>query len=187
MEPLVDVERVRARVDDPDVVVVDCRWKLGDPGAGERLYREGHVPGAAFLAVERDLSADPGDGARHGRHPLPAVRDFEHAARRAGIGGGTTVVAYDEAGEGGAARLWWLLRHFGHDPAAILDGGLRAWRASGGPLEAGQAGTSPGDFRARPREDDVAPLAEVRERALAGDPSLVLVDARAPERYRGDT
>jgi thiosulfate/3-mercaptopyruvate sulfurtransferase len=186
MEPLVDVAWLRTRVDDPDLVVVDCRWKLGEAGAGERLYRDGHVPGAAFLDVERDLSADPGDDALHGRHPLPAARDFEHAARRAGIAGGTTVVAYDEAGEGGAARLWWLLRHFGHDRAAILDGGLHAWRAAGGPLETGQAAPSPGDFRARPREDDVAPLGEVRERALAGDAALVLVDARAPERYRGE-
>jgi thiosulfate/3-mercaptopyruvate sulfurtransferase len=182
--PLVDVAWLRSRLETPDVVVVDCRWKLGDPGAGERLYREGHIAGASFLAVERDLSGDAGD-ASHGRHPLPAARDFERAARRAGISGDTAVVAYDEAGEGGAARLWWLLRHFGHQRTAILDGGLSAWRAEGGPLDTGTPAPLSGDFRARPREDDVAPLAEVRERVLAGDPSLVLVDARAPERYRG--
>jgi thiosulfate/3-mercaptopyruvate sulfurtransferase len=188
MEPLVDVAWLSVRLGDPDLVVVDCRWRLGEPGAGERLYRDGHVPGAAFLDVDLDLSGDPGDDALYGRHPLPTARDFERAARRAGIATGTTVVAYDEAGEGGASRLWWLLRHFGHPRAAILDGGLRAWRAAAEPLEAGQAAASPGsgDFRARPREDDTAPLEEVRERALAGDAALVLVDARAPERYRGE-
>jgi thiosulfate/3-mercaptopyruvate sulfurtransferase len=184
--PLVDVAWLRARIGEPDLVVVDCRWKLGEPGAGERLYEGGHIPGASFLDVDRDLAAAPGDG-RRGRHPLPPVRDFERAARSAGVGADTTVVACDEAGEGGAARLWWLLRHFGHDRAAILDGGVAAWRAAGQPLEPGRATPPRGDFRARPREDDVAPLDEVRERALAGDASLVLVDARAVARFRGDT
>ena len=183
--PLVDVAWLRARLGDPDLVVVDCRWKLGDPGAGERMFSEGHVPGASFLDVDRDLSGDPGEASR-GRHPLPAARDFEGAARRAGIGEHTTVIAYDEAAEGGAARLWWMLRHFGHGRTAILDGGMSAWRASGAPLEQGDAAVPPGDFRARPREDDVAPLGEVRERVLGGDRGLVLVDARAPERYRGE-
>jgi len=183
--PLVDVGWLAARLADPDVVAVDCRWKLGDPGAGERLYEDGHIPGAAFLDVDRDLAAPPGD-ATAGRHPLPEPREFERAARRAGIAGETMVVAYDEAGEGGAARLWWLLRHFGHERVAIVDGGIAAWRAAGGALESGRAGVPRGTFRARPRDDDIAPLGEVRERALAGDPALVLVDARAPERYRGE-
>jgi thiosulfate/3-mercaptopyruvate sulfurtransferase len=183
--PLVDVAWLRARLGDPDLVVVDCRWVLGTPGAGERLYEQGHVPGAAFLDVDGDLSAPAGDAGR-GRHPLPDGRDFQAAARRSGISGDTRVVAYDEAGEGGAARLWWLLRHFGHDGAAILDGGAVAWREAGGPLESGHAQPGAGDFKARPRDDDVAPLGEVRERALAGDPSLVLIDARTPERYRGE-
>ena len=183
--PLVDVAWLRARTPDPDVVVVDCRWKLGDPGAGERFYKEGHIPGAAFLDVDSDLAAPAGD-ARRGRHPLPAARDFERAARRAGIGRGTRVVACDESGEGGAARLWWLLRHFGHERAAILDGGVAAWREAGCPLETDPAQPPPGDFRAYEREDDLAPLDEVRERTAAGDGSLVLIDARAAERFRGD-
>ncbi len=184
--PLVDVAWLRSRLSEPDLVVVDCRWRLGDPGAGERLYEEGHIPGASFLDVDRDLAAAPGD-ARAGRHPLPRAADFERAARRAGIGRGTMIVACDEAGEGGATRLWWLLRHFGHDRAAILDGGVAAWREAGGPLDAGASSPSPGDFHAHPRNDDVAPLDEVRDRALGGDESLVLVDARTAERYRGDT
>ena len=181
--PLVDVPWLRARIDDPDTVIVDCRWKLGEPGAGEPLYQAGHIPGAAFLDVDRDLAAPPGAG---GRHPLPDPEAFERAARAAGIRNDARVVAYDEAGEAGAARLWWLLRHFGHRDALLLDGGLAAWRAAGEPLEAGRSTPPPGDFNARPRTDDVATADEVRERALAGDPSLVLVDARAPDRYRGE-
>ena len=109
--------------------------EAGRAGAGEPLWREGHIPGAAFLDLDRDLAAPPGEG---GRHPLPGADDFEAAARRAGIAKDTLVVAYDEAGEGGAARLWWLLRHFGHDDVTVLDGGLRAWREEGGELRAGE-------------------------------------------------
>jgi thiosulfate/3-mercaptopyruvate sulfurtransferase len=183
--PLVDVAWLRARMGDPDLIVVDCRWQIGDPGAGERAYRQGHIPGAAFLDVDRDLSGPAGD-ARRGRHPLPDPDVFARAARAAGIGGDTHVVVCDEAGEGGAARLWWLLRHFGHERVAILDGGVAAWRAAGAPLEAGPASPEPGDFQPRAREADLASLDEVRERALTGDRSLVLIDARAAERYRGE-
>nr|MDP8942934.1 rhodanese-like domain-containing protein [Actinomycetota bacterium] len=158
--PLVDVGWLREHAREPGVVLVDCRWRLGEPDAGARLYATGHLPGAAFLAVERDLSAPPGAG----RHPLPEPDAFERAARAAGIGGETRVVAYDEAGEGGAARLWWLLRHFGHPAAAVLDGGLRAWREVGGPLAAGRQDPPPGDFRALPREGDAATAGELRRR-----------------------
>jgi thiosulfate/3-mercaptopyruvate sulfurtransferase len=158
--------------------VVDCRFRLGDPGAAERLHLDGHIPGAAFMDVDRDLAAPGGDG---GRHPLPAPRDFEAAARRAGIGPGTLVVAYDEAAEGGAARLWWLLRHFGHGQVAVLDGGLRAWREEGGPLRGGEEGVEPGGFVARPRRGDTVTAEE-----LARGAERVLLDARAPERYRGE-
>jgi thiosulfate/3-mercaptopyruvate sulfurtransferase len=180
--PLVDTEALRSLLERPGTVVVDCRWKLGEPGAGESLYVDGHIPAATFLDVDRDLAAPPGD---RGRHPLPEAEAFERAARRAGIDTDSFVVAYDEAGEGGAARLWWLLRHFGHDRAAILDGGLADWRAAGGPLEPGRVDPPPRDFTARPRSDDVAPLGELH-RALAGDGALTLVDARTPERYRGE-
>jgi thiosulfate/3-mercaptopyruvate sulfurtransferase len=174
--PLVSVDWLRARLGDPGLVVVDCRYRLGEPGAGERLWRESHIPGAAFLDVDRDLAAPPGE---RGRHPLPEPADFEAASRRAGIAP-TTVVAYDEAAEGGAARLWWLLRHFGHTEVAVLDGGLRAWREAGGPMRGGQEEIEPGSLRARPREDDTVGIEE-----LQATPPLLL-DARAPERYRGE-
>jgi thiosulfate/3-mercaptopyruvate sulfurtransferase len=175
---LVSAAWVRARVADPGIRIVDCRWKLGDPKAGERLWREGHIAGAAFLDLDRDLAAPPGEG---GRHPLPAPKAFEAAARRAGIGEDTLVVAYDEAGEGGAARLWWLLRHFGHDAVTVLDGGMRAWREESGELRAGEEDITSGDFTAAPPRDDTTTAEE-----LAAARGVVLVDARAPERFRGE-
>jgi thiosulfate/3-mercaptopyruvate sulfurtransferase len=186
-EPLVSVSWLRERLGDPGLRVVDCRYRLGEPGAGEKLWHEGHIPGAAYLDLDRDLAAEPGE---RGRHPLPEPEAFQAAARRAGIGPDTLVIAYDEAAEGGAARLWWLLRHVGHDRVAVLDGGLRAWRAEGGPLEAAAkqpaAGTEPGggQFIARPREGDTRGADEL----LAAPPRAqrLLLDARAPERYRGE-
>ena len=175
-DPLISTGRLRERLRDPDLVLVDCRWRLGQPGAGEPLWREGHIPGAAFLDLDHDLAAPPGEG---GRHPLPSADAFEAAARRAGIGEDSLVVAYDEAGEGGAARLWWLLRHFGHDEVCVLDGGLRAWREEGGELREGEEQIAPGDFAAAPPGTDTVTAEE-----LAGD--RLLLDARAPERYRGE-
>lgn len=183
--PLVEVDWLLERLGSPDLVVVDCRFRLGDPEAGQRLYEDEHVAGARFLDVDRDLSDPPGPG---GRHPLPATERFEAAARRIGIGAGVTVVAYDEAGESGAARLWWLLRHFGHDPVAVLDGGLRAWREGGGPMARGPEPDAiadrPGRFVARPRADDVITADELRDQLELG--RLELLDARAPERFRGE-
>jgi thiosulfate/3-mercaptopyruvate sulfurtransferase len=173
--PLVSASWLRERLGEPRLRVVDCRYKLGEPGAGEPLWREGHIPGAAFMDVDRDLAAEPGE---RGRHPLPEPEDFEAAARRAGISADTLVIAYDEAAEGGAARLWWLLRHFGHDRVSVLDGGLRGWREEGGPLEIGAGQPAPGTFTALPQEGDTRD-----SETLAGS---LLVDARVPERYRGE-
>jgi thiosulfate/3-mercaptopyruvate sulfurtransferase len=159
---------------------VDCRWELGKPERGRELYLEGHVPGASFLDVERDLSAPPG-GAQGGRHPLPAAEDFARAAGAAGIGAGVFVVAYDQAMTGGAARLWWLLRHFGHDGAAVLAGGIGEWV---GPLRSGDEEIEPATFTPRARDDDVATAEDVQ--AGIHDPNVTIVDARVPERFRGD-
>lgn len=177
--PLVDADWLGERLREPGLVVVDTRWRLGEPGAGEREYLRGHVPGARFLDVDRDLAAPPGPA---GRHPLPDPADFERAARRAGIDADSHVVAYDDADLGGAARLWWLLRHFGHAAAAVLDGGLAAWTAAGGKLEKGPPTShGPGDFHALVRGDDVATAEEL----LTG--GVRLLDARSPERFRGET
>jgi len=159
---------------------VDCRWQLGHPERGRELYLEGHIPGASFLDVERELSALPG-GADGGRHPLPAAEDFARAVGAAGIGPDVFVVAYDEGMTGGAARLWWLLRHFGHDDVAVLAGGIASWA---GPLRSGEEEIEAAEFAPRPREDDTVTAEELG--AAIGAGRLVLLDARAPERYRGD-
>jgi thiosulfate/3-mercaptopyruvate sulfurtransferase len=151
---------------------VDCRWELGNPSRGRDLYLDGHIPGASFLDVERDLSAPPGP---RGRHPLPDPLQFAAAAGRAGIGDGVFVVAYGSMG--GAERLWWLLRHFGHDECAVID--FDAWL---GPLTAGEEEIEPAVFEPRPRTDDTIELEELASRL--GE--LVLVDARFAERFRGE-
>jgi thiosulfate/3-mercaptopyruvate sulfurtransferase len=158
---------------------VDCRWELGNPERGRELYRQGHVPGASFLDVERELSAPPASPG--GRHPLPSADDFARAAGAAGIGPGVFVVAYDQGMNGGGARLWWLLRHFGHDDVAVLDGGIASWL---GPLRGGEEEVEPATFTPRPRAGDTIGAEELGHRL--GDAGLTVVDARLPERYRGE-
>jgi thiosulfate/3-mercaptopyruvate sulfurtransferase len=156
---------------------VDCRWELGSPGRGRELYAAGHVPGASFLDVDEDLSDLSVEGA--GRHPLPSAERFAAAASRAGIGAGVLVVAYGTMG--GAERLWWLLRHFGHDQCGVLLGGIDAW---GGPLETGEPEIEQAEFVSVERGDDTVAAEELARRL--GDPSLVLVDARTANRWRGE-
>ena len=151
---------------------VDCRWELGSPRKGRELYLAGHIPGASFLDVDDDLSSPPGPS---GRHPLPAAEDFARAASRAGIGEGIFVIAYGNMG--GPERLWWLLRHFGHDDCAVLD--LGGWL---GPLRAREEQIEPAEFHPREREDDTI-SAEALSQQLDGH---VIVDARRPERFRGE-
>ncbi len=159
---------------------VDCRYDLAHPERAHERYLQGHIPGAAFLDLEHDLS-DPSIPAElAGRHPLPSAERFARAAGRAGIGEGTLVVAYDEGMTGGAARLWWLLRHFGHDQVGVLDGGLSSWV---GPLATGEEEIEPAVFLPRERVGDVATTEEILERL--GDPRLCLVDARTPDRFHG--
>ena len=144
---------------------------------GEREYAAGHIPGAVYLDLDRDLAAPPGDG---GRHPLPATADFEAAMRRAGVSDGRPVVVYDDWSGHAAARAWWLLRYHGHRDVRVLDGAWPAWTAAGGARQAIAPVVEPGDFTARP---GAVPMVEA-------DTVLdlpVLVDARAPERYRGET
>lgn len=195
MDTLVSHEWLAARLDQPRLRVVDCRFKLGDPAAGRAAYTGGHIPGAVFLDLDADLSAPPGapdpatpqNGPLGGRHPLPPLDRFAASIRRAGIGDGTTVVAYDDAMSGGAARLWWLLRHCGFDAVAVLDGGLAAWE---GPLDSGSEPLpAPGDFAPSAyRSDDVVTAEQIAadlERPPA-ERELLVLDARAAERFRGE-
>jgi thiosulfate/3-mercaptopyruvate sulfurtransferase len=151
---------------------VDCRWELGNPGRGRELYFAGHIPGASFLDVEADLSSPPGPA---GRHPLPGPRQFAAAAGHAGISDGVFVVAYGSMG--GAERLWWLLRHYGHDDCAVFE--LDGWL---GELRTGDEQVEPARLTLRERSGDMVDAEELRRRL----DELVLLDARVPERYRGE-
>jgi thiosulfate/3-mercaptopyruvate sulfurtransferase len=156
---------------------VDCRWELGDPARGRELYLAGHVPGASFLDVDEDLSDLSMKGA--GRHPLPNAERFAETASSVGIGEGVFVVAYGQMG--GAERLWWLLRHFGHDDCAVLQGGIDAWQ---GPLREGEEQLERAYFEPQPRDDDTMTADEIASRL--DDNGLFVVDARAESRWRGE-
>jgi len=176
--PLVSAARLAAELAGPAApTVLDCRWELAG-GADRDGYDRGHLPGAVFVDLDRDLSGPPGPG---GRHPLPAPGAFQAVMRRAGVGHDRPVVAYDQGQPGGAARAWWLLGWFGHPGARVLDGGLPAWVAAGLPLTTEVPDPEPGDLVARPGGRAVLDAAGAAELATAG----VLLDARAPARYQG--
>lgn len=179
--PLVDAESLaRSLGERPPPALLDVRWRLAGPPAIED-YRAGHLPGAVFVDLDRDLAGPPGPG---GRHPLPEAGAFQQAMRRAGVFSDRPVVVYDEADSTAAARAWWTLRYFGHRRVRVLDGGYRAWAAAGLPVTAEEPATAPGDFRATPGN---APVLDAESAAvLAGGPGGVLLDARAPERFRGE-
>ncbi len=178
---LVRAEQLRAWPRQRPLVLVDCRFDLADPGAGERAYADGHLPDALYAHLERDLSGPV--TAQSGRHPLPDAAELAHRLGRWGIGRGVQLVAYDAGSGAYAARLWWLARWLGHEAAAVLDGGLGAWLAAGGSLVRGVPHPAPRDFVARRDDtrwvDSAAVTAALRERRA------VIIDARAPERYAG--
>ncbi|MGH3304634.1 MAG: sulfurtransferase [Streptosporangiaceae bacterium] len=160
-------------------VLLDVRWRLGGP-PGIDSYRSGHLPGAVYVDLDAQLAGPPGAG---GRHPLPDTPVFEAAMRAAGVREGGSAVVYDEADATAAARAWWLLRYHGYSGVRVLDGGLRAWTAAGLPVSSTAAEPEPGNFTARPGQLPVLDAAGAAEVARSG----ILLDARAPARYRGET
>lgn len=177
---LVPTEALGQNFDNPGWIVFDCRHDLADPARGRREYAEGHVPGARFLHLDDDLSS-PRTGA-NGRHPLPDLEVLRGKLARAGVSAGSQVVAYDAQGGMIAARLWWLLRGLGHEAVAVLDGGWGKWVAEGGPRSAGAPTPKPAAWNASRRPDFVDARFVLSH---LHDPALVLLDARAPDRYRG--
>lgn len=178
---LIDAAALRQRLADPDWCVVDVRHQLSDTGYGERVYAEGHLPGAVFMHCDRDLSA-PVTGV-NGRHPLPDPQRLARRLGELGIGSQTQVVVYDDAQGMIAGRLWWLLRWLGHDAVAVLDGGLQAWLAAGGALTADAVKRPACDFVPAIRSYAVD-AAFVRK--MLDAPAMRLVDARAADRFRGE-
>jgi thiosulfate/3-mercaptopyruvate sulfurtransferase len=163
---------------EPGPVLLDVRWRLGGP-PGLDSYREGHLPGAVFVDLDRDLAAPPGPG---GRHPLPDPLIFQQAMRAAGVSEDRPVVVYDDRDATAAARGWWLLRYHGHQNVRVLDGGYQAWLAAGLPVSTAEPAGQPGHFTARPDHLPVLDAAGAQDVARTG----LLLDARAGERYRGE-
>lgn len=178
---LVDAATLAAHLDDPAWLVVDVRHQLADTAHGERAYAAGHVPGAVFLHCDRDLSG-PLTGA-NGRHPLPDPLWLARRLGEIGVGENTQVVVYDDAQGMIAGRLWWLLRWLGHERVALLDGGWQAWLAAGGVVTEVVPTLIPAAFLPRP-QDMTVDAAYVLERLET--PHMHLVDARGPDRFRGE-
>ncbi len=176
---LISADELAVRLEDPDVVVCDVRFFLDDLDRGRREYQAGHIPGAAFVDLHTDLAGGPGGG----RHPLPQVEDFTELIGRLGVGPGTEVVAYDSAGGAAASRLWWMLRSIGHGRVAVLDGGFPAWEAAGHPVSSEPYDRAPVPYPPVPGWTGIVDIDDVAQGVSLG---ATVIDARAPERFRGD-
>ena len=180
---LIDAQTLAGRLADPAFALVDCRFALDDEAWGEQAYRTGHIPGAIYAHLDRDLSGIK--SGRNGRHPLPSVEALTRTLGRFGIDSDIQVVAYDQDAGMYASRLWWLLRWMGHQAVAVLDGGFAKWASDGHPAVSGEESRAPRAFRGAPRAELVSNVADVA--ALVHKDGWRLVDARAPERFRGET
>jgi thiosulfate/3-mercaptopyruvate sulfurtransferase len=179
---LVDGATLAQHLHDPGWCVVDLRHQLADTGYGERVYAAGHIPGAVFLHLDRDLSG-PMTG-RNGRHPLPDPKRLMARLGEVGIGNDTQVVVYDDAQGMIAGRLWWLLRWLGHARVAFLDGGFPLWQAERRPISAAVPTRPAKVFRGVPNPDMTVDAAWLL--ASLDSPELCLIDARGPDRFRGE-
>ncbi|WP_405588886.1 sulfurtransferase [Streptomyces sp. NBC_01190] len=177
MEPIISAAELAEIVG--RTAMLDVRYRMGGP-PGPDEYAKGHLPGARYVDLDAELAAPPG---ARGRHPLPDPADFTAAMRRAGVDQDRDVVVYDDWNGWGSARAWWLLRWAGHRRVRVLDGGLAAWTAAGQPLSTEEPAPGEGDFTASPGAMPLLDADRAAELARRG----VLLDARAPERYRGET
>ena len=177
---LVTAGELAARLADPDWLVVDCRFDLGDRDAGARAWQAGHIPGAIHADLERDLSAPITAGT--GRHPLPPIEALVATLSRWGVTNATQVIAYDAGNSAYAARLWWMLRYAGHDAVAVLDGGYATWLAEGHAVSDSSVTRPPGRFVARLRPEMLCDATGVAEAIARGE---LVVDVRGAERFAG--
>jgi thiosulfate/3-mercaptopyruvate sulfurtransferase len=178
--PLISVAALAAALQgDTPPVLLDVRWQLGGPPSIDS-YRAGHLPGAVHVDLDTQLAGSPGEG---GRHPMPEQADFQAAMRAVGVRADYPVVICDEADGTIAARAWWMLRYFGQEQVQVLDAGFRGWAAAGEPVSTEDVVAVPGDFTASPGHMPVLDAAGAAAMAGTG----ILLDARAPARYRGET
>jgi thiosulfate/3-mercaptopyruvate sulfurtransferase len=182
LRTLIGAERLAQMLGDPRLRLFDCRFDLARPALGREHYLEAHLPGAMHADLNRDLSAPA--TATSGRHPLPAPAAFESRLRSWGVNADSRVVAYDDADGMYAARLWWMLRWVGHDEVAVLDGGLRRWRQLDLPLTDQAPQPAAGNFAARLRPELAVDAVGVL--GASSDAGARILDARSPERYRGE-
>jgi thiosulfate/3-mercaptopyruvate sulfurtransferase len=178
---LVGTTELAAHLDDPAWVILDCRHDLARPDSGAQEYAKAHVPGAHFLHLDRDLAAPP--TGKNGRHPLPEPQAFMRKLGAAGVDTSKQVVAYDAKISVYASRLWWMLRWLGHDKVAVLDGGYAKWTKEGRPVSDAIPQPALADFAGRLRAMSVDAAAVL---GSIGRPGSVLVDARSPDRFRGE-
>jgi thiosulfate/3-mercaptopyruvate sulfurtransferase len=165
-----------------EVTIVDCRFSLMEPDLGRQQYEMGHIPGAYYLDLNRDLSSPVGQ--HGGRHPLPDVAALTAKLSDMGITHSTPVVAYDDSRFAFSARLWWLLRYLGHDRVSVLNGGFKAWQTAGNLITTVQPDRQPGRFIPQPQPDWIVDINAVK--AKKDLPGVTLVDSREAERYRGE-
>ncbi|WP_042464140.1 sulfurtransferase [Neobacillus dielmonensis] len=183
MNFVVNKEWLVEQLNNEQVKIVDCRFELGNPDKGERLYQESHIPGAVYFHLEKQLSAPV--GVHGGRHPLPDINEFKLEIEKAGISNTSTVVAYD-GGEGQyASRLWWLLTYIGHDKVYVLNEGITGWNEAGYPTTVEVPKYQPAEYEVKIRKDMLASYDEVRKIVDQKSSSPVLIDSRDEARYLG--
>jgi thiosulfate/3-mercaptopyruvate sulfurtransferase len=181
---LVSTQWLASHLDQPNLIIIDCRFQLMDPHWGKQQYQAGHIPGAYYLDLNQDLSSPVQQ--HGGRHPLPDLTAFAQKMAEIGvIWGETLVVAYDDARFAFASRLWWLLRYLGHDQVALLDGGWPAWKQENLPISSETPQPKPGKFTSQPQPNWLADLERVK--ICEQDDSLFLIDSRESDRYLGKT
>jgi thiosulfate/3-mercaptopyruvate sulfurtransferase len=178
----VSTDVLAEQLGDASWVIADCRYNLNDESWGRAQYEAAHVPGAAFVDLAHELAGHR-TGA-NGRHPLPTIDEMARTFARLGIADDIQVIAYDQGAGAFASRLWWMLRYVGHDAVAVLDGGFAKWTSEGRPVRGGTHERAPARFTPRVREEMRVGVDETV--AHLGDPSVLLIDARSPERFAGN-
>jgi len=179
---IISVDDLYHHFDDPDWAIIDCRFDLTNPGWGHENYHQSHIPGSVYAHIDQDLSGPITP--QSGRHPLPDIQQIVERLSSWGVGNQSQVVVYDTLGGAYAARLWWLMRMLGHQAVAVLDGSFKAWLETQYPVTSGIEAHTPALFTPDPQTHMVADTSEVNR--IRTDPAYCLIDARTPERFRGE-
>ncbi|WP_160038150.1 MULTISPECIES: sulfurtransferase [Paenibacillus] len=181
MSAIVSKPWVLARMYEPDVTIVDCRFELGKPEAGKEAYEREHIPGAIYLDLEKDLSSPVRE--HGGRHPLPDPEQLSRTLAKNGVSPETRIIAYDDQGGLYASRLWWQLKYLGHGQAFVMNEGFSAWKAAGYPVTADQPIRVPASYGYTLHPELLASMEDVRD--ASGRDDVIVIDSRDPRRYRG--